>query len=443
MRKALSLLFAVVILLSCLAGMTCTVSAAESEVPAYANTNLALNAPVSTYLDECVEQWGNAVRHLTDGDRSTMFLSSMVQPVESVEYDWIMVDLGEERIINQVTLVAHYDPNLNRYYMFPTDYALQISTDNENWTTVAECRDFACDRFTVVHDFDAQPARYVRIYVTGVDTSVHNPPYWFVYLTEFEVTYFSDTREEYKGKAENVLTDPAGVTEWTINSESGPVDYRTYVNYAFDAFCFDVSVKIPGTQDIRFELYKWDTSLEKTLSGKNLLRGQTFTALESGKTYKVEFDTPMPAGEYLFSIMDVTDHTDACLLGMYRGSDGTTNTTGECYVRERLRADFVPSLTVYTSDESYVEGTMFGKAPETDPPTGDTAPEETTAEETAGEEATAAGSAAATEAPATEAASTADEETTSAGGGCGSAVSISAMAIVAAMGAAFVLKKKH
>ena len=162
----------------------------ESRTPAAEDPkpNLALNAPVSTYLDNCYSEYGNAVANLTDGNRGTQFCTTLLAEYTDDTYDWIMVDLGEAQTVSRVTLVPVYDGNLGRYYMFPTDYEVQISADASEWKTVAEVSGYTCDTDEVVHIFDAQTARYVRIYVTGVDTSVHNPPMWFVYLMELEVS---------------------------------------------------------------------------------------------------------------------------------------------------------------------------------------------------------------------------------------------------------------
>ncbi|MBP5631926.1 MAG: discoidin domain-containing protein, partial [Clostridia bacterium] len=106
-------------------------------------------------------------------------------------FDWIRVDLGTPKEVNRVALFPVFYSNLGRYYMFPKDYEIQLSADGVEWKTVAKVTDYTCETDKVVHDFDTETARYVRLYVTRVDKSVHDTPLWFVYLKEFEVSYIA------------------------------------------------------------------------------------------------------------------------------------------------------------------------------------------------------------------------------------------------------------
>ena len=163
----------------------------ENLIKTRSNYNLALNASVFTHLNDCYEEYGNAVANLTDGNRSTQFCSTLLAEFDETTYDWIRVDLGAPKEVNQVALFPVFDSNLGRYYMFPKDYEVQLSADGAEWKTVAKVTDYTCDTDKVVHDFDTETARYVRIYVTRVDKSVHETPMWFVYLKEFEVSYIA------------------------------------------------------------------------------------------------------------------------------------------------------------------------------------------------------------------------------------------------------------
>ena len=97
--------------------------------------------------------------------------------------------------------------------------------------------------------------------------------------------------------SENAM--PGNRTDYVVVSYKSTISYRANINYDFHAFSFVSRDHKPGDTlpYCTFSLYKWDTSLEKTLAGEPIV-SHKFENLVDGATNKLEFDTP-PAGEYL------------------------------------------------------------------------------------------------------------------------------------------------
>ncbi|UKS31184.1 discoidin domain-containing protein [Paenibacillus sp. HWE-109] len=129
-------------------------------------SNLALN---KTGVSSSNEGSGFVPAKAFDGNAATRWAS-----VEGVDPQWIYVDLGSVKNINQVKLTWEA--------AYAKTYKIQISTDSgapTNWTDVysTSTGDGAIDNITIA----SQSARYVRVYGTGRGTS------YGYSLFEFEV----------------------------------------------------------------------------------------------------------------------------------------------------------------------------------------------------------------------------------------------------------------
>jgi len=138
------------------------------------STNLALGATVSgssyfgtMYLDK-----------ITDGIINSNTTSETVSLYDVWGSDgetnpWIYVDLGAVYSIYRVKIYHGYDGEDNNYLI--TDYNIQVSTDEETFTTIFSVS--SNTSFERTHDLtSAVQARYVKIAITGYDCD----PYVFL-----------------------------------------------------------------------------------------------------------------------------------------------------------------------------------------------------------------------------------------------------------------------
>lgn len=119
---------------------------ATVKVGSFADTNLALNKAVyaSSY-----ENAGTVPANAVDGDQSTRWGSDFA------DNQYLVVDLGDNYVVNRVDI----DWNSEAY---ATAYRVEVSTDEDQWTTVAERT--ASKGGSIEHAFDVQACRYVRVY---------------------------------------------------------------------------------------------------------------------------------------------------------------------------------------------------------------------------------------------------------------------------------------
>ncbi len=129
--------------------------------------NLALGKTVTVSSFNTGLPGSNAV----DGSLATYWRSRKGSTLSS---EWIVVDLGSVTSISQVQL--EWDA-INRY---ATDYTIQVSTDNINWTPVATLTGQNGGNDTVT--FTAATARYVKMDSTAWTNSSERD-----YLDEFEI----------------------------------------------------------------------------------------------------------------------------------------------------------------------------------------------------------------------------------------------------------------
>ncbi len=131
--------------------------------------NLALEGNVRS--EYSVGADGMYLAYANDGERvSTEDCLGWDSTVREDECAWVEVDLGGVAAVDRVVLYP--EGNKNRYGLyFPSDFTIDVSADGETWQTVAEIRNYA--RPTANGDiptftFDATPARYVRLNITGM-----------------------------------------------------------------------------------------------------------------------------------------------------------------------------------------------------------------------------------------------------------------------------------
>lgn len=108
----------------------------------------------------------------TDGDYTTRFASATVDP------SFLTVDLGSVKTVGAVSI--YWEAASGK------EYTIDVSTDNENWTTVAEEKEnsingTADDPVAVSYEFTPVEAQYVRMHGT-----VRNTGYGYS-MYEFEI----------------------------------------------------------------------------------------------------------------------------------------------------------------------------------------------------------------------------------------------------------------
>jgi beta-galactosidase len=139
-----------------------TSAAATLSVTGGDASNLALGA---TATASSVENGGLGPQNAVDGNLTTRWSSAAVDP------SWIELDLGAVQTFDKVVLVWE-----NAY---GKAYQIQVSNDNQNWTTVYTQK--AGTGGTETLDFPSTSARYVRMYGTQRGTQ------YGYSLFEFEV----------------------------------------------------------------------------------------------------------------------------------------------------------------------------------------------------------------------------------------------------------------
>ncbi len=94
----------------------------------------------------------------------------------SMQDEYITIDLGETKIVNRMDICS----NLFLFFdMFPLNFQMQVSIDNENWTEIFTVENYSPpSSFTDSWVFDETRARYVKMV-----TKKSKPFLFFFYLT--------------------------------------------------------------------------------------------------------------------------------------------------------------------------------------------------------------------------------------------------------------------
>lgn len=129
-------------------------------------------------------QW--AVPWLNDGDAlaeqdvNTTYSSGM-HPTGTAK-EWVMLTFPDVETIQTIKIVPRDEGGT----CFPASYTLEVSTDGENWTTVAEEKDFAkSDGDPVVYEIDPIEAQYLRLSATKLNND-GNPETYYLQIRELE-----------------------------------------------------------------------------------------------------------------------------------------------------------------------------------------------------------------------------------------------------------------
>lgn len=137
----------------------------ENEVVHYEpDSNLLLNKKYyvsSTTPDGTYKQWGWAAEYLNDGLAQTGngWTSNVgVNHDEATSHEWCAFDMGDLFAVNKVRIYG------GSSFAFPVDYRVQVSLDGTTWTDVAvKTNDPGTEGWREI-EFDAQTARFVRVY---------------------------------------------------------------------------------------------------------------------------------------------------------------------------------------------------------------------------------------------------------------------------------------
>lgn len=145
--------------------------------------NLALGKPVEVLSS--MNSGNYHQKHITDGNVYTSYTSNGNMGVQHQE--WITIDLGKPTEINQMDIIPRSDTPYEGLF-YPLDYQIQVSDDNESWTTVQTVENTPRPDFIPqVHKFDTVTARYVRLLATKLRNHPGFDSKYRIQLSEIEL----------------------------------------------------------------------------------------------------------------------------------------------------------------------------------------------------------------------------------------------------------------
>jgi len=123
----------------------------------------------------------------------------MIKPIQAgyllrlfVKEEYITIDLGETRVVNRIDICSNPFLFLD---LFPRDFQIQVSTDNEEWTEAFTVENYSPpSSYTDSWVFDETKARYVKMVATK-----SKPFLFFFYLT-----YVAEIKVQGCSEIENV-----------------------------------------------------------------------------------------------------------------------------------------------------------------------------------------------------------------------------------------------
>ncbi|MBC5786468.1 family 78 glycoside hydrolase catalytic domain [Clostridium facile] len=194
--------------------------------------NYAQNGAVDARSTYESPDWGWGKAFLVDGDRKNLTekgeytgYSSDVGEVRTKDHEeWVSVDLGEVQKINSVVFYAPtQSPSTpGTCYGFPKTFDIQVSTNGQDWTTVASEKDYPVPSYgPIVFSFDEVDAKYVKLYAYNLNPKVTDFGYYYLQLSEMEV-YNSPNVETPKPPVESnkdILNKVIAYAENAANSE--------------------------------------------------------------------------------------------------------------------------------------------------------------------------------------------------------------------------------
>lgn len=183
------------------AGATVTVSSGAPVGP-----NLALNQPTKESGSENDGYLGSAMA--VDGNLNTRWSSAFVDP------SWIEVDLGSAKTVGQVVL--------SWQNAFGTHYQIQVSTDEQTWTTVYTQNNGQGGTENIT--FPPVSARYVRMYGTQ-----RNTQYGYS-LFEFQIYAAPNAPTIATQPASTTANAGASATFTVVAGGATPLTYQWFKN---------------------------------------------------------------------------------------------------------------------------------------------------------------------------------------------------------------------
>ncbi|WP_434756506.1 glycosyl hydrolase 53 family protein [Paenibacillus amylolyticus] len=119
-----------------------------------AKNNVALNKTVTVSSDE--KRWGGDKAHLVDGDLSTHWSTEAGVTPEKPE--WVMIDLGDTYNLSGAEIMWRENTVVK--------YSLEISTDQQQWSTVADQQDNADAKQISDLTFQQNNVRYIKLNIS-------------------------------------------------------------------------------------------------------------------------------------------------------------------------------------------------------------------------------------------------------------------------------------
>ena len=131
-------------------------------------TDDSLDVPVEMYTATAGStQSGNSTDAALDGNADSFWEAAWDIGNTNPELLWYQIELTEEIEIDAVRYLPRWGGNAGNVNGFITEYRIEVSTDGENWTTVAEGTWEQTEGWKNA-EFEAVTAKYVRL--TGVGT---------------------------------------------------------------------------------------------------------------------------------------------------------------------------------------------------------------------------------------------------------------------------------
>lgn len=167
---------------------------AMEKAASYRTGNMALNGKVtaSSTVNNS-EGAGWHVNNLTDGDRYNQngrencgWTSN--NDLANDHEEWVEIDLGSPSKFDTVQLMpGGYFPD-TKCDTFPKDFAIEVSSDGENWATALTVKDYPVPEPEMQSfSFDPVYARYVRVHATSLRPKASEENKYRMQLAEVEV----------------------------------------------------------------------------------------------------------------------------------------------------------------------------------------------------------------------------------------------------------------
>lgn len=131
---------------------------------------------------------GNEKENLLDGSVSTMWRSGWADEKNPVRDEWILLDFGEVRKVNSITMTPGYE-------LFPADYSIEWSLDNAKYGVIEGFTFTGQNGTGDAKTYDiATVTRYVRISVTRANANADGN--YMVGLAELSASVIDATDSE-------------------------------------------------------------------------------------------------------------------------------------------------------------------------------------------------------------------------------------------------------